>query len=113
MGWVHVPDEGIAVLDYDLPATRHIRASDLPYVFADTKLWRIAVLLAHEFVLPFGLSSFFYQAGCDAVNSIVRLWGREAHSRTVPDSREGLVDGVVTSIIPNFQRALAGTQCFS
>jgi hypothetical protein len=91
---IHVADERIAILDYDLPATRHIRASDLSYVFADTKLWRIAVLLAHEFVLPFGLSSFFYQAGCDAVNSIIRLWGREAHSRTVPDSREGLVDGL-------------------
>ena len=46
---VHVADERVAVLDYDLPATRHIRASDLSYVFADTKLWRIAVLLAHEF----------------------------------------------------------------
>src|SRR5678815_1247093 len=91
---IHVTDERVAVIDYDLPATRHIRASDLSYVFADTKLWRIAVLLAHEFVLPFGLSSFFYQAGSDAVNSIIRLWGREAHSRTVPDSREGLVDGL-------------------
>ena len=49
---VHVADERVSVLDYDLPATRHIRASDLSYVFADTELWRIAVLLAHEFVLP-------------------------------------------------------------
>ena len=71
---IHVADEGIAVLDYHLPATRHIRASDLSYVFADTKLWRIAVFLAHEFVLPFGLSSFFYQAGCDAVNLLIRLF---------------------------------------
>ena len=68
MRWVHVADERVAVLDYDLPATRHIGASDLSYVFADTKLRRIAVSLAHKVFLQFELSKFFYQAGYDAVN---------------------------------------------
>ena len=65
---VHVADERVAVFDHDLPATRHIRASDLSYVFADTKLGRIAVSLAHEFFSSFELSRFFYQAGGDVVN---------------------------------------------
>jgi hypothetical protein len=44
-----MPDEGVTVLDYNLPAARYIRASDLPYIFADAELGRIAVSLAHEF----------------------------------------------------------------
>ena len=68
MGRVHVADERVAVLDHDLPATRHIRASDLSYVFTDTKLGCIAIFLAHEFFSSFEWSSFFYQAGCDVVN---------------------------------------------
>jgi hypothetical protein len=48
MGRIHVADKRVAVLDHDLPAARQIRASDLPYIFTETKLWRIAVLLGHE-----------------------------------------------------------------
>jgi hypothetical protein len=51
-----------------LPATRQIRASDLPYIFTETKLGCIAIFLAHEFFSSFEWSSFFYQAECDAVN---------------------------------------------
>ena len=65
---VHVPDEGVAVLDYDLPAACNIRASDLSYVFADSKLWRVTVSLAHRVFLQFKLGRFFYQAEGDAVN---------------------------------------------
>src|SRR5262245_48533723 len=68
MGWVHVADEGVAVLDYDLPAACNIRASDLLYVFADTKLRCVALSLAHEIFLQSKLDRFFYQAGGDAVN---------------------------------------------
>ena len=100
-----VADERVAVLDYDLPATRHIRASDLSYVLADTKLWRIAVLLAHEFVLPFGLSSFFYQAGCDAINSIIRLWGGRLIAERFPIPARSRVDRVVTDIHTEFSKS--------
>jgi hypothetical protein len=48
MGRIHVANKRVTVFDHDLPATRDIRASDLSHVFPDTKLWRIAVLLAHE-----------------------------------------------------------------
>jgi hypothetical protein len=77
---VHVTDERVAVLDYDLPATGHVRASDLSYVFANTKLRRIAVPLAHEFFSSFELSRFFYQAGYDAVNYILRRLERATFS---------------------------------
>src|SRR5262245_2219621 len=43
MRWVHVADEGVAVLDDDLPAACNIRASDLLYVFAHTKVRRVTV----------------------------------------------------------------------
>jgi hypothetical protein len=46
---IHVADERVAVLDDDLPAASHVRASDLSHVLADTKLRRIAVSLAHNF----------------------------------------------------------------
>src|SRR5262245_28537999 len=46
MGWIHVADEGVAVLDDDLPAACNIRPSDLLYVFADTKVRRVTVSLA-------------------------------------------------------------------
>jgi len=68
MGWVHVADEGVAVLDYDLPAACNIRASDLLYVLADTKLRRVTVSLAHKVFLQSNLGRFFYQAGGDTVN---------------------------------------------
>jgi hypothetical protein len=65
---VHMANERVTVLDYDLPAAGHIRASDLSHVFPDTKLRRIAVPLAHKISLQSELSKFFYQAGCKAVN---------------------------------------------
>src|SRR5262245_23008216 len=48
MRWVHVTDEGVAVLDYNLPPACDIRASDLPYVFTDSKLGCVAVSMAHK-----------------------------------------------------------------
>src|SRR5262249_39896860 len=48
-----VTDEGVAVLDCDLPAACNIRASDLSYVFTDSKLGRVTVSLAHKDFLQF------------------------------------------------------------
>ena len=50
-------DEGVAVLDDDLPAACNIRASDLSYVFAYTKLRCVTVSLAHKILLQFKLVS--------------------------------------------------------
>src|SRR5262249_23953263 len=65
---VHMTAEGVAVLDFDFPPPRNIPASDLPYVFADSKLGCVTVSLAHKIFLQFKLGRFFYQAEGDAVN---------------------------------------------
>ena len=47
VGRVHVTDVSIAVLDDHLAAPRHVRSSDLFYVFANAKLGQVC--FAHEY----------------------------------------------------------------